>query len=88
MGTKAVGYYKPTTVVAIGGLRAKVKSARLFASGENVDFDQDEISVRFTGLPQNPPDSPVAVIQAECESEPIVDSSYVRNGRPRAEVGI
>jgi len=88
MGTKALGYYKPPIVVAIGGLRAKVKSARLFASGQKVDFVQDDISVRFTGLPQNPPDSPVTVIEAECDSEPIIESDYVRRERPRAEVGI
>ena len=87
-GTKALEYYKPPTVVAIGGLRTKVKSARLFASGKNVDFAQDDISVRFTGLPQNPPDHPVTVIAAECESEPTVDSTYVRRERPRAGVGI
>jgi len=87
-GTIVLEYYKPPTVVAIGGLRAKVKSARLFASGEKVDFVQDDISARFTRLPQNPPDSPVTVIEVECDSEPIVDSSYVRRERPRAEVGI
>jgi alpha-L-fucosidase len=75
-------------VVAIGGLRTKVKSARLFASGKNVDFAQDDISVRFTGLPQHPPDHPVTVIAAECESEPTVDSTFVRRVRPRAGVGI
>jgi len=85
-GTKALEYYKPPTVVAIGGLRTKVKSARLFASGQKVDFEQDDISVRFTGLPQIPPDGPVTVIAAECESEPIVDSAYVRTERPRAGV--
>jgi alpha-L-fucosidase len=87
-GTKALEYYKPPTVVAIGGLRTKVKSARLFASGHKVDFVQDDISVRFTGLPQDPPDHPVTVIEAECESEPTIDSSYVRKNRPRADVGL
>jgi alpha-L-fucosidase len=87
-GTKALEYYKPPTVVAIGGLRTKVKSARLFASGKKVDFVQDDISVRFTGLPQDAPDHPVTVIEAECESEPTIDSSYVRENRPRADVGV
>jgi alpha-L-fucosidase len=87
-GTKALEYYKPPTVLAIGGLRAKVKSARLFASGQKVDFVQDDISVRFTGLPQDAPDHPVTVIEAECESEPTIDSSYVRKNRPRAGVGV
>jgi alpha-L-fucosidase len=87
-GTKALEYYKPPTVVAIGGLRTKVKSARLFASGKKVDFVQDDISVRFMGLPQNAPDHPVTVIEAECESEPMIDSNYVRKNRPRAGVGV
>jgi alpha-L-fucosidase len=87
-GTKALDYYKPPTVVAIGGLRTRVKSARLFASGKKVDFVQDDISVRFTGLPQNAPDHPVTVIEAECESEPTIESSYVRRERPRADVGV
>jgi alpha-L-fucosidase len=87
-GTKALDYYKPPTVVAIGGLRTKVKSARLFASGKKVDFVQDDISVRFTGLPQDAPDQPVTVIAAECESEPTIDSEYVRRERPRAGVGV
>ena len=88
VGTKALEYYKPPTVVAIGGLRTKVKSARLFASGKKVDFVQDDISVRFMGLPQNAPDHPVTVIEAECESEPMIDSNYVRKNRPRAGVGV
>ena len=87
-GTKALEFYKPPTVVAIGGLLTKVRSARLFASGKKVDFVQDDISVRFTGLPQDAPDHPVTVIEAECESEPTIDSSYVRENRPRADVGV
>jgi alpha-L-fucosidase len=87
-GTKALEYYKPPTVLAIGGLRTKVKSARLFASGKKADFVQDDISVRFTGLPQDAPDHPVTVIAAECESEPAIDSSYVRKNRSRAGVGL
>jgi alpha-L-fucosidase len=87
-GTKALEYYKPPTVVAIGGLRTKVKSARLFVSGKKVDFVQDDISVRFTGLPQDAPDHPVTVIEAECESEPMIDTVYVRKDRPRVDVGV
>jgi alpha-L-fucosidase len=87
VGTKALEYYRPPTVVAIGGLRSKVKGARLFASGKKVDFVQDDISARFTGLPYDAPDQPVTVIEVECESEPIVESEYVRRERPRAGVG-
>jgi len=88
VGTRALDFYDPATVVAIGGLRTKIKSARLFASGKKVDFVQDGVSVRFTGLPLEAPDQPITVIEAECESEPIIDSEEVRRKRPRAEVGI
>jgi alpha-L-fucosidase len=60
----------------------------LFASGKKVDFVQDDISMRFTGLPQAAPDHPVTVIEVECESEPVIDTSYVRKNRPRADVGV
>ncbi len=88
LATKTLALYQPPTVLSIGGVRAKVKSARLLASGKTVDFVQDDVSLRFTGLPQNPPDSPVTVIEVECDSKPYVDSSYVRRVSPRAEVGI
>jgi len=87
IGTQALEYYKPPTVVAIGGMRSKVKSARLYASGKKVDFVQDDISLRFTGLPHDAPDQPVSIIEAECESEPVIDGTYVRKNRQRAGVG-
>ena len=83
-----LSFFRPQTVVAIGGLRTKVKSARLFASGKKVDFRQDDISVQFTGLPANAPDEPVTVIEAECESEPIFDNHYVREHRERYKAGV
>ncbi len=88
IGTQALEFYKPPTVVAIGGMRSKVKAARLYASGKKVDFVQDDISLRFTGLPHDAPDHPVTVIEAVCESEPAIDASYVRKNRPRAGVGV
>jgi alpha-L-fucosidase len=81
-------FYQPPTVVAIGGLRAKVKSARLFASGKKVDFRQDDISVQFSGLPVSAPEQPLTVIEAECDSEPTVNSLYVREHRKRYKVGV
>ena len=80
-------FFNPPTVIAVGGLRTKVKSARLFASGRKLDFEQDEVSVRFMGLAAEAPDDPVTVIAVECESEPVVDSSYVRKERKREGVG-
>ncbi len=81
-------FFRPQTVVAIGGLRTKVKSAKLYVSGKEVDFRQDDISVQFTGLPSAAPDDPVSVIAAECESEPVVNGLYVREHRKRYKVGV
>ena len=53
-----VPFFNPPSVVAIGGLRAKVFSARLYASGTPVKFEQGDQYVRFTGLPIAAPDSP------------------------------
>lgn len=82
-GTKALAFEQPATTVAIGGLRSKVKSARLLSSGRSVKFEQDDIAARFQGLPAEAPDQPVTVIEAECDTEPLIDSGYVRRNRPR-----
>jgi alpha-L-fucosidase len=42
----------------MGGLRNKVKSARLLASGKGVKFEQDDFRVKFIGLPEKAPDDP------------------------------
>jgi alpha-L-fucosidase len=86
IGTQTMAFERPPTVVAIGGLRSKVESARLLASGTPVKCERDNIAARFVGLPTAAPDEPVTVIEAECDSEPIVDSDYVRKNRPRAGV--
>ena len=83
-----LSFYRPTCAVAIGGLRAKVQSARMFATGEKVDFHQDDISVQFAGLPVAAPDDPVTVIAAECDAEPVVEGEYVRTHRERYKVGL
>jgi alpha-L-fucosidase len=83
-----LSFFQPPSVVAVGGLRAKVNSARLLASGAKVDFRQDDISIQFTGLPVAPPDEPVTVIVADCDSEPSVEDAYVREHRDRYKVGV
>ena len=35
--------------MALGGLRNKVQSAKLIASGKDVKFEQDDFRVRFIG---------------------------------------
>ncbi len=79
-------YFWPGSAIAIGGLRSKVKAARLFTTGQKVDFQQDDIRVKFTGLPEKAPDDPVTVIAIECESEPMIDTTYVRKERKREGV--
>ena len=81
-------FFNPQSVVAIGGLRAKVKSARLFASGKPVAFEQGDQYVRFTGLPIEAPDRPATVLAIECDKEPVVNHEDVRRLRKREGVGV
>jgi alpha-L-fucosidase len=81
-------YNWPGSTVAVGGLRTRVKSARLFGTGEKVSFAQEPFRVRFTGLPEKAPEELVSVLEVECESEPIQDTEWVRRERPRRSVGI
>ena len=81
-------HYWPGDDVAISGLKAQVKSARLHASGKAVKFDQDRFRTRFTGLPASAPDDPVTTIAIECDSEPVQDTMMVRKERPRRGVGV
>ncbi|MGA2326889.1 MAG: alpha-L-fucosidase [Bryobacteraceae bacterium] len=76
-------YFWPGDTVAIGGLQTKVTSARLFATGKKVEFEQGRFRVRFTGLPRTAPDDPVTVIAAECDAEPTQNMDLVRKERPR-----
>jgi alpha-L-fucosidase len=81
-------YFWPGDYVAISGLQAKVKSAKLLATGKTVEFDQDQFRTRIKGLPQAAPDKPVTTIAIECDAEPIQDTMMVRKERPRREVGV
>ena len=81
-------FFQPATVVAIGGLKTKAKSARLLKTGQNVAFAQDEFSLRLTGLPVQAPDTPATVIEVECEGEPVIDHDAIRSRWPRFKVGI
>ena len=73
-----LAYYQPEVVIAIGGLKPKVKSARLLKTGESVTFTQDEFSLRLTGLPLQAPDQPATVIEVECDGEPVIDHDSIR----------
>jgi alpha-L-fucosidase len=71
-------FYRPETVIAVGGVRARVRSARLLKTGQPLRFTQDDISLRLTGLPDSPPDSPTTVIEIECEGPAFVDHHLIR----------
>ena len=80
-------HFWPGSTVALGGLKNKVQSAKLLASGQPVKFEQEEFRVRFTGLPDKAPDDPVSTIAIECDGEPQQDMQNIRKNRPRAGVG-
>jgi alpha-L-fucosidase len=65
----------------------QVKSAHLFSSGQEVDFQQDRFRVRFTGLPVEAPDNPVTTLAIECDGVPTQDTLFVRREKPRLGVG-
>ncbi len=81
-------HFWPGDTVALAGLLTPVKSARLFASGQNVNFQQGKFRVRFTGLPKDAPEQPVTTLAIECDAEPRQDTDNVRRNRPRNGVGI
>ena len=78
-------HFWPGSTVAVAGLKTKVKSARLLASGQNVEFEQNTYRVKFTGLREKAPDSPITTIAIQCESEPRQDEIFVRK-RARGSV--
>jgi len=81
-------FFQPEVVIAIGGLKAKAKSARLLKTGEPVQFTQDEWALRLTGLPLAAPDQPATVIEVECDAEPVIDHEGPRSHWPRYKVGV
>jgi alpha-L-fucosidase len=81
-------FFQPATVIAIGGLKTKVKSVRLLKTGQNVPFTQDNFSLRLTSLPLQAPDHLATVLEVECESEPVIDHNAIRSLWPRYKVGI
>jgi alpha-L-fucosidase len=71
---------------SIGGLRSKVKSAKLLATKERVKFTQDRFGVRFSGLPRKAPEKLVTVLELKCASVPKQDYAMIRVGMPRRGV--
>ena len=85
---EAIAFFRPEAVIAIAGLKAKAKSARLLKTGQPVEFTQDEWSLRLTGLPLQAPDQPVTVIEVECNGVPDIDHDALRPLWPRYKVGV
>jgi alpha-L-fucosidase len=81
-------HFWPGNTLAIGGLRTKVLSARMYTTKQTVEFNQGEFRVQFTGLSDHPPDPLATVLEVECESEPTQNTLWVRENRPRRGVGI
>lgn len=85
---KWLSFYQPETVVAVGGIRARVLSAKLLKTGQKIEFTQNETTVRLTGLPSTPPDDPTTVLELECDEPPVVDHHLIRPEWKRYKVGI
>ena len=83
-----LSFYQPEAVIAIGGLKPKVLSAKVLKTGQALKFKQDEFSLQLTGLPVEPPDSPATVIEVECDGEPVINHQAMRSLWPRYKVGI
>ncbi len=79
-------HFWPGDTVVVAGLKTRVQSARLLATGRKVEFAQDQFRVRFSGLPAAPPDDPVTTLAVECESEPVQDTMMVRRENKREGV--
>lgn len=74
-------YYWLGRELAVGGLKGKVLSARLLATGAKVNFEQASLRTRFYGLPDAAPDSPATVIAVEFDSEPKQERTYMSRER-------
>jgi alpha-L-fucosidase len=83
-----LSFFQPEVVIALGGLKPKVLSARILKTGQQIPFTQDEFTFRLTGLPLQAPDQPATVIEVECDGEPIIDHEAMRSLWPRYKVGI
>ena len=83
-----LAFYQPEAVIAIGGLQAKAKSARLLKTGQPVPFTQDDSTLRLTNLPLIAPDQPATVIEVECDAEPVISHDATRPLWPRYKVGV
>jgi len=78
-------HYWPGETVVIANLLNKVLSAKLFATGEPVKFQQDDFRIKLTGLPKKAPDL-VTTFALELDGEAKQDNEGKRAVRPREGV--
>ena len=83
-----VHFWPDDGAVVFSGLQPQVRSAKLYSSGQPVKFEQDKFRVRLIGLPRQAPDHPLTTFAIECDSEPIQDSIFVRENKPREQVNV
>jgi alpha-L-fucosidase len=81
-------YNWPGSTVAVGGIKTKVNSAKLFLTGQKVELKQEGVRVQFTGLPAKAPEEPITSIAVEYEGEPVQDIEWVFKERPRRGVSV
>jgi len=81
-------FYQPEAVIAIAGLKPKVLSAKILKTNQQIQFTQDDLTLRLTGLPLQAPDQPATVIEVECDGEPIISHDATRPLWPRYKVGV
>jgi alpha-L-fucosidase len=81
-------YNWPGSTLAVGGIKTKLNSAKLFTTGQQVEVKQEGVRVQFTGLPEKAPEEPISTLAVECEVEPVQDIEWVFKERPRRGVGV
>jgi alpha-L-fucosidase len=79
-------HFWPGETVAVGGLQQKVLSAKMYPSGKQVKFEQEDFRVRFMGLPASAPDPLVTTLAVEMDGEPTQDMLNIRVNRKRESV--
>jgi alpha-L-fucosidase len=79
-------HHWPGSSWSIGGLKTKVKSAKLLPSRKKVAFEQERLRITFSGLPARAPETPVTVLALECAGVPKQDYEAIRIKRKRGSV--
>lgn len=79
-------YFWPGDTLAVGGLQPKVLSAKMYATGAPVKFEQEQFRVRFLDLPSTAPDAIATTLAVECDTEPTQDQMAIRINRKRENV--